>query len=419
VRIATEPATLGEASITARPILMLVEEWRLRRLPPRLRSTEVTLRTKLTALRPALSKVRISAWTTVTEEWRLRLLRSHLRPGLWRPLAKVAVLRFALRKTLPAIESSRRAEMPLMLIPSLRPTIARPWACARSVAAIVILGTRRWRGALAPLRVISSPLRVISPPLRVSLRCSVTASAAVLALRSEPLRPAPFKAGPALALAARLVRPRFSASQHRRIASGTESIRPCAGRTISIAAAAFAWRLRRIRRPSAGVGRTGLRIVSGATALAASLGTTVPLGPEFFGLQLAVAVPIQPAEYFRGAADLVGVEHAVMIRVEQIEQSAAHYRPAHAAAFLAGTAIAAAAGITLRSAIAGTAFARGAVSWSAVALWSIRWPGRGIVLGAKRPRRERERHGRGKYISGFHRWRWFEDEAPDGGPRVQ
>ena len=213
-----------EAVVAARPFAM-DERWR-RTMSPHLRPFETALWAKPAALRAALSEPRIATGTTMTEKRRLRLLWSHLRSALWRPLTK----RTALCEALAAIESTLWTEMMPVLIPRLGSAVAWP----RSIAPVIILRTGRWRRTFAPLAV--------------SLGCSVTAATAI-----RSLRPASFKTGPAFAVPARLVRPRFPASLEGRIASGTESIRPCARRTIAIAAAALSRRLW-IRGPAARIG---------------------------------------------------------------------------------------------------------------------------------------------------------------------
>ena len=127
------------------------------------------------------------------------------------------------------------------------------------------------------------------------------------------------------------------------------------------------------------------RIVTLRTARFATVGTPrwgVTRRTKFLGCQLPVPAAVEFAQGVGCPPDFVGIDHPVMICVEGIEKSGRRTLMS-GRVFRPWTAFAAGSAVALRGVL-------GALGW--------------ILLSAQRPRRKREGHRGGKYLSGVHRF---------------
>lgn len=225
--------------------------------------------------------------------------------------------------------------------------------------------------------------------------------------------------GPTLAFGARLIRPRFTTAVSARIAwsllaAGTfarldRAALPLLRRPSFRPSLALPARLARTRfgtRPALPTVPIEPRLLAFAANISAGLAPLRPArrltrGAKLVDPDFPVAVAVELAQHIGRLAHLLGVDHAIVIRVESVEDSG--HRPLRilaasftftACAIGAWRIFAARFRIRPRAAFA-TRFtvARGAGG-----------TGVRIVLGGERPRGEREDHRSGKEGSGIHRW---------------
>lgn len=188
------------------------------------------------------------------------------------------------------------------------------------------------------------------------------------------LRCASFGLAPALAFSARLFGALLAARFGAQIGPAMLAVGSC--RAVAIA-------LRLVRsRPGFRVGWAGaVALRTGCFAALRSAGLTVAGGTKIIWSEFSVAIAVEFAERVGGAVEFLGIDRAVVIRIECAEQSRGR-------ALSTGEAFGAWAGFP---------------AWAAVTLGSI-WRTRGgIVLGAEGPRGQRESHSGGENFSGFHR----------------
>jgi hypothetical protein len=240
-------------------------------------------------------------------------------------------------------------------LPCLRPAVAWRLGVESIPAAVVLRSSRPWRRSIAT--------RILG-----------WASATVPVIRT--LRTTRLRFGPPIAFSARLLRALIRASFHAWTALTTVAGIPFGPpRTVAVAAPLFGrlW----TRSLAFGSGVPALR-----PPISRALGAVRALAAgrtELFRLQLSVAVAVKFAENVPRMVEFLGVDHAVVIRIERAEE------PGH-----------------------GTRSARPFRSWtdfaggSAVLLRRSRRARREIFLRAERESRQRAGDCGGENVSGFH-----------------